>query len=167
MSKILISFIGTGPTTGDRATRKYRPAKYKIGGRESETEFVAKALNEFVNPDKMFLIGTPHSMWEKVYESFSDQVDDDIWLEIDEWSNNANSVSKAEGMPHQSELERAIGKDSKIFLIRYGINDEQIQENINIILGIRCVASCTERVVKDLGDGNKVSHFRFVRFREY
>lgn len=34
-------------------------------------------------------------------------------------------------------------------------------------IGIPCVASCTERVVEDLGQGNKISHFRFVRFRAY
>lgn len=33
--------------------------------------------------------------------------------------------------------------------------------------GIRCVASCSERVVQDLGDGKRVSLFNFEKFREY
>lgn len=33
--------------------------------------------------------------------------------------------------------------------------------------GIRCVASTTNRIVKDLGNGKKVVLFDFVRFREY
>lgn len=33
--------------------------------------------------------------------------------------------------------------------------------------GVRCVASCTERVADDLGQGNKMSRFQFVRFRDY
>lgn len=34
-------------------------------------------------------------------------------------------------------------------------------------LGIRCVASCSERVVQDLGDGKRISQFHFEQFREY
>lgn len=33
--------------------------------------------------------------------------------------------------------------------------------------GIRCVASCSERIVKDLGDGKRISQFSFEKFREY
>ena len=33
--------------------------------------------------------------------------------------------------------------------------------------GIKCVASTTERSVKEYGDGTKESVFKFVRFREY
>lgn len=34
-------------------------------------------------------------------------------------------------------------------------------------LGIPCVASCTDRVADDLGQGDKISHFQFIRFRAY
>ena len=34
-------------------------------------------------------------------------------------------------------------------------------------LGITCVASTTERLVKMMPDGKKVSEFKFVKFREY
>lgn len=33
--------------------------------------------------------------------------------------------------------------------------------------GIRCVASCTDRVAENLGNGDKLSHFHFTQFREY
>lgn len=33
--------------------------------------------------------------------------------------------------------------------------------------GIICIASTTERKVEDDGEGNKVSKFKFVRFRKY
>lgn len=33
--------------------------------------------------------------------------------------------------------------------------------------GVRCLASCTQRNVEDKGNGDKVSHFKFVQFREY
>lgn len=34
-------------------------------------------------------------------------------------------------------------------------------------LGIACVASTTERLVKMMPDGKKISEFKFVQFREY
>ena len=34
-------------------------------------------------------------------------------------------------------------------------------------MGIRCVASTTERIVKDNDDGTKTSEFSFIQFREY
>ena len=34
-------------------------------------------------------------------------------------------------------------------------------------LGVTCVASTTERIVKMMPDGKKVSDFKFVQFREY
>ena len=34
-------------------------------------------------------------------------------------------------------------------------------------LGITCVASTTERLVKMMPDGKKISEFKFVQFREY
>ncbi len=34
-------------------------------------------------------------------------------------------------------------------------------------LGITCVASTTERLVKMMPDGRKISEFKFVQFREY
>lgn len=34
-------------------------------------------------------------------------------------------------------------------------------------LGVICVASTTERLVKMMSDGKKISDFKFVQFREY
>ena len=34
-------------------------------------------------------------------------------------------------------------------------------------LGVTCVASTTERLVKMMPDGKKISEFKFVQFREY
>lgn len=34
-------------------------------------------------------------------------------------------------------------------------------------LGYRCIASTTERIVSEDGNGNKISNFNFVQFRDY
>ena len=151
MSKILISFIGTGTLLPDgRAQRDYRKALYKLGDEEVETSFVAYALKQFVKPDKLFLIGTPHSMWEEVYRSFCDHPDDNVWAELGEWCEKANKDTPVEIMPHKGDIEAAIGNDSKVFLIRYGINEAQIQENIDIILGLRAYLKDGDEIVVDI-----------------
>ncbi|MFW5525788.1 MAG: TIGR02221 family CRISPR-associated protein [Prevotella sp.] len=151
MSKILISFIGTGTLLPDgRAQRDYRKALYKLGDEEVETSFVAYALKQFVKPDKLFLIGTPHSMWEEVYRSFCDHPDDNVWAELGEWCEKANKDTPVEIMPHKGDIEAAIGNDSKVFLIRYGINEAQIQENIDIILGLRAYLEVGDEIVVDI-----------------
>lgn len=151
MSKILISFIGTGNLLPDgRAQRDYRKALYKLGDEEVETSFVAYALKQFVKPDKLFLIGTPHSMWEEVYRSFCDHPDDNVWAELGEWCEKANKDTPVEIMPHKGDIEAAIGKGSKIFPIRYGINEAQIQENIDIILGLRAYLEDGDEIVVDI-----------------
>jgi hypothetical protein len=33
--------------------------------------------------------------------------------------------------------------------------------------GVRCIASCTERIAKELSNGCKISEFHFIKFREY
>ena len=151
MSKILISFIGTGQLLPDgRAKREYRSARYKLGNEEAETSFVAYALKQFVKPDKIFLIGTPHSMWEEVYKSFAEQPDENVWLELGEWCEKANQDTPVEDMPHKKAVEDAIGKGSKIFPIRYGVDEEQIQQNINIILGLREYLSDNDEIIVDI-----------------
>ncbi len=37
----------------------------------------------------------------------------------------------------------------------------------NLKLDIRCIASCTERIVTEMPDGTKQSKFEFVQFRHY
>lgn len=145
MSKVLISFIGTG-----KPSRKYDPTLYRLGDKAVSTSFMAKAMKEFIVPDKIFLIGTPHSMWENVYSTFVDHCDDTVCYEIWEWCENADKDTPAEGLPHKEDIEAAIGNGARIFLIRYGIDEEQIQQNINIILGLREYLTDGDEIVVDI-----------------
>lgn len=153
MSKILISFLGTGPQVGGMADREYKDALYKLGDNIERTEYVAKALTTFLHPDKIFLVGTAHSMWEKIYEDYAPDSNNkiQIWDEIDKWCRASNRMTTLkEEMPHKKEIEAALGAGSKIFLIRYGLDDEQIRENINVILGIREYLQDGDEIVVDI-----------------
>lgn len=151
MAKILISFLGTGPLTRDgNAQRMYRAAKYKLGDCTMECTFVAKMLAQKENADKIFLIGTPHSMWEEVYASFSGaEKDDNKWLEIGDYCDKANKDSDLT-IPHKNDVEAALGPESKVILVHYGLNDAEIKENLEIVLSIIKDLKPRDEIVVDI-----------------
>ena len=64
MAKILISPLGA------TKSREYKEAQYGIDGKEYKATFIAKALVDHLEVDKLFLIGTRESMWGKCTASF-------------------------------------------------------------------------------------------------
>ena len=160
MAKVLISFIGTGPlvnkgTLGEeKSAREYRRASYHLGEENlGEYSFMAAALYETQNIDKVILIGTAHCMWEEVYRYFQEKnggvVDEDVYCEIAEHCEAATSKSELY-IPHAKEIEAAIGKDAHLALIRYGVNEEEINENINIILQLNQLLSTGDELIVDV-----------------
>lgn len=160
MAKVLISFIGTGPlvnkgTLGEeKSAREYRRASYHLGEENlGEYSFMAAALYETQNIDKVILIGTAHCMWEEVYRYFQEKnggvVDEDVYCEIAEHCEAATSKSDL-CIPHVKEIEAAIGKDAHLALIRYGVNEEEINENINIILQLNQLLSTGDELIVDV-----------------
>ena len=89
MSKVLISFLGTGPVDNKnkgRNERHYKDASYRFdSGFTIEKSFIALALKEYYKIDRLILIGTVHSMWERVYEEFSNGIDVEYWNELSEF----------------------------------------------------------------------------------
>jgi len=74
VAKILISPLGTGPAeNNDISKREYTEAEYKFqdSGKTYKTSFIAAALSDHLQVDKLYLIGTSKSMWEEVYRYFS------------------------------------------------------------------------------------------------
>ena len=161
MVKVLISFLGTGslnkepnnqiPNSSDR---QYRTAKYHFSNNEeSENTFVAAALAEHNNIDKVILIGTVHSMWEEVYRYFTEKngktLDEEVYFQILEYCENATHKSELT-IPHKELIEQSIGSKAKIILIKYGINNEETQENINTVLGIEQELNERDEVIVDI-----------------
>ncbi len=134
MSKVLISFLGTS-----NKKREYRKAIYHFSdGYEEETSFIANALSSYYNIDKIILIGTVKSMWEEVYNTFGkdkETFSEDKYLELSEFCTAANHNSKLE-LPYKKDIENVLGNDSKIILIKYGLNEDEIQYNSSEIMSI-------------------------------
>lgn len=139
--KVLISFLGTGPLETKDPNRTYKTANYHLGDTDlGKYPFVSAAMKKHYAIDKVLLVGTVHSMWEEVYRWYSlDKqmpINDDIYLEIAETCEKSNHTSPL-SIPHKEAIEEALGKGSKVLLIKYGINEDEIKENINIILGLQ------------------------------
>lgn len=160
MAKVLISFIGTGPLVSkggsieEKSAREYRTASYHLGEENlGEYSFMAAALCESQQIDKVILIGTVHSMWEEVYRYFQEKngkpVDEDVYCEIAEHCEATTSKSELY-IPRVKEIEAAIGKDAHLYLIRYGVNEQEINENINIILSLNQLLSTGDELIVDV-----------------
>lgn len=151
--KVLISFLGTGPFES-KENRTYKTARYHLGDTDlGDYPFVSAALKKYYNIDKTILVGTVHSMWEEVYRWFSldsgNPIDEAIYFDIALGCENANHNSDL-SLPHKELIEKAIGKDSKIALIKYGITEEEIKENIDIILGLQQHLSNNDELIVDV-----------------
>lgn len=151
--KILISFLGTG-SLEKKESRIYKKANYHLGDNDlGEHTFVAAALEKHYGIDSTFLIGTVHSMWEEVYrwhrENKSLPFDDDVYLEIAEGCEKANHLSDL-SIPHKEAVEESLGNDSKVVLIKYGITEDEVRENINIILGLERFLKSGDELIIDV-----------------
>lgn len=149
--KVLISFLGTGPNdnkTKQRQERKYRPANYVFKDFNTDTiskedafktSFVADALVKKYDIDSIILLGTVHSMWERVYEIFCANnnlpVDEEYYCNLADHCDNADHNSEL-SIPSPEKIEEVLGKSSHILLLKYGLNDAEIAYNTQVILGI-------------------------------
>jgi CRISPR-associated Csx2 family protein len=162
--RVLISFLGTGTPRivddGIRPMREYRKADYRIGeDTYKDFTFMSAALARHYTIDKILMVGTVHSMWEELYRWFYDakgeeKVEDNettynIYKEIGEHCEAADHGSEL-SMPHQQAVEQVMGEGSKVVLIKYGVDEEEIRENINRILGLEQYLETNDELIVDI-----------------
>lgn len=151
--RVLISFLGTGPLES-KETRTYKTATYHIGDENlGDYPFVSAALIKHYQVDNVILVGTAHSMWEEVYRWFCDYsdkpMDDNVYFEIAQSCEKASHKSELV-LPHREAIEHAIGRSSRVVLIKYGITDQEIHENTDIILGLQQYLSKGDELIVDV-----------------
>ena len=156
MSKVLISFLGTGSQTNG----SYRKAEYRITSPIDnatqmvyETSFVADALATHYGVDKIILIGTVKSMWDEVYYSFCTRnkvvVDGEYHEHLFETCQEAKYDSELK-LPDIERLEAALGKDSHVVLVRYGLNEEELNFNIAQVLSVEQYLHSGDELIVDI-----------------
>lgn len=130
MANILISSLGTG----DR-TKGYYSAKYEYKGVVKETKVIAKALVEFLDIDRLYMVGTRGSYWDNCYVNFGG-TDEDYEMKLYE-----KMLIKDLEEKDLEQLAMAIDgftatRGSKCFLIEYGINQDELWGNFEQYLQI-------------------------------
>jgi CRISPR-associated Csx2 family protein len=151
--KILISFLGTGPTN---ERREYRKATYSIDGKNYQSAFVASVIGQHYEIANHIIIGTVKSMWEELYRYYSEknniEIDDNYYLNFSELIDSSNHKTNLDAYDADfTGIENVIGGQSKCVLIPYGLNqneqleifrrisqtfDQVIEQNDEIILDI-------------------------------
>lgn len=118
----LISFLGKG-----RADAKtgYRTATYRFDdGFVRTVPFFGLALTEFLQPDRLVLVGTPGSMWDVFFDREGAEGDTIELIEAIEQSR----VDSALLAKHSSRLERELGVPVQCVLIPFARDTvEQIE----------------------------------------
>ncbi len=158
MAKVLISFLGTGPIKNvgkPQATREYKQATYQIDTTNyPQTSFVADAIARHYNIDKIILIGTAKSMWERVYEVFAQrnqiELDTEYWVQLSTFCDTATHQTPLDSMPPLNLLEQALGKDSKILPIHYGLTAQEQTINAALIMGIENYLNKGDELIVDI-----------------
>lgn len=142
MAKILIASLGAG--TLDRnntAARAYRTATYRMNdsGEDYTKSFIASVLYEHLQLDGIIFIGTVKSMWEEVYRVFSQEkagvFQEEEWLGLAEQIEKLDCNSSLDSLD-LTPVEKVLGDRSKCILIKYGLNEAELQENLDRILKI-------------------------------
>lgn len=155
MAKILISSLGTGRLLNNNSqSRDYEPAVYRFldSGKEYKTPFIAAALSEHLQIDKLYLIGTTKSMWEEVYNYFlsvsEQEIDNNYW----EWlvdkitsyrpgessnmdDNDLKGINEAIDSFLKYKRYTATG-GSRCFIIDYGLNEKELWNNFDVFMQI-------------------------------
>ncbi len=123
MAKILIASLGTGAKQEGR----YKVATYEIEGKCYEESIIAKALYNHIKFDKIFMIGTSKSMWDAVYDAFGGK--DELSLKLYSKQDNGE-ILESDLLPIIEIWKDNFGMTgSKIFVVDYGLNDDQLWSN--------------------------------------
>ncbi len=164
MKRVLILTLGTGRFEKDgeeRLVSRYLEANYTINGKAFEhTRYVAEPLIREYNPDEIIVLGTVCSGWGGFYVAFSElksmdfnahlnDPDYQYLYKLETDKSRFNKDTSVDDLKPIQDRITAIFKSKLVFgdevdcspdihplLLRYGLSDEQLSENYDIMAGI-------------------------------
>ncbi len=137
----LISFLGKGradPQTG------YRTATYRFDqGFARTVPFFGLALTEFLQPDRLVLVGTPGSMWDVFFDRAGTENDPIALIEAIEH----NRVDNALLAKYSEQLQRELGLPVQCVLIPFARN---VAEQIEVLTLLAALVKDGENLCLDV-----------------
>ena len=110
----LISFLGKGRYEKDG----YRTARYRFDGAfMREVPFFGMALDDYLKPDRLILVGTSGSMWDVFFERDGHQNDESLLELIEAVESDAVDTSLLQS--HAGHLAERLGHPVDCLLIDY------------------------------------------------
>ncbi len=148
--KILILTLGAGRKLPNGASAGYTEASYKFHneGDVITTAYLAEPLVSAFRPDMVFVIGTIKSVWLEFYQYFTEKQSEEAELAFCELDPANGKDVSAQQLREKAEIVNRIfegGMDKAPFsrdirtraiLTRYGMNNEEMLENYQLIGGI-------------------------------
>ena len=153
MAKVLIAGIGGGKKEKGKG---YNLADYYIDNENNlyvDRTFVTSVLEEHYKIDKTIYIGTVGSMWDELYLHYSTgelSLEDENY--IDELENiivNATKDSDVSEINIEKFNKKFEGR-VKVIVTKFGINENEIFENFNLIMQIGEMLSDGDEVYIDI-----------------
>ena len=130
MAKVLVSFLGA-------ALDGYKSANYRFSdGKVITSTFIAEALSEYHQIDKMVLIGTAHSMWDEIYDVLGrDDIENKEYIRnhLKEVCKASNHVKSELTQQDIKSIEEGLGDNAKViidYLIKRAEEDPGMGEDI-------------------------------------
>jgi CRISPR-associated Csx2 family protein len=147
MASILITPLGKG-----NKNRQYNQAAYKFANDDQEyrSSLISAVLSERLKVDKIFMIGTAHSMWEEVFRHFG-EVDqngerEQIYFDLAEkitdtphsrlTESDLNAVSEVIDLYLKMKNPDSAG-GSVCKMIKNGVNSDELYENFSIFMELQ------------------------------
>ena len=152
MSKILITALGIGTYSKEKNEKVYRPATYYVeeGHPLEETEFIASAIDEQWEMDKIIFIGTAGSMWSNIYKFYSkNKMDNEYYNKLKDVELNANKDTPIEDLEIE-KFNATFGGKIKGIVVKYGVNDKENLENFHSIIEIEKEIETKDEVFIDI-----------------
>lgn len=152
--KVFIGFLGTGGLNEKNlSVGRYKTAEYEIDGKRYISSFVSQALTSHFDIKTQILIGTMKSMWDEVYKTYAlDSFIESEYEDLIDLANNSNKDTQIDSTK-LSKIEDAIGNNSKIIPIKYGLNQAEIKENLELILLMENYLQDSDELYLDITHG--------------
>lgn len=149
MTRVLISALGAGV----QGSGGYKTTTYNIDGKDyTDVAFIARALCEHYRINRLFMVGTERSIWDEVYRSFAGSETDEATRNKLKQKTAAQNgkIDENDLLPVVEVIDSYLGNlhqpTSNCFLIKYGLNNDELMYNFDVF----------KRIGECLQDGDEV-----------